>query len=43
MVTASAEASMPKPQATSRTRVEMTQRFKIAKQPNHNPKNMKTK
>lgn len=43
MVTASAEASIPKPQATLRTRVELSQRFKIAKQPNPNPKNMKTK
>ncbi|MFZ0893769.1 MAG: hypothetical protein WAZ77_04630 [Candidatus Nitrosopolaris sp.] len=34
MVTASAEASRPKPRATSRTRVEISRRYKGAKHPN---------
>ncbi|MGB7956738.1 MAG: hypothetical protein WCF23_22425 [Candidatus Nitrosopolaris sp.] len=34
MVTASAEASRPKPRATSRTRVEISRRYKVAKHPN---------
>jgi|GEM_PF-2706579 len=34
MVTASAEVSRPKPRATSRTRVEISRRYKIAKHPN---------
>ena len=34
MVTVSAEASRPKPRATSRTRVEISRRYNIAKHPN---------